>query len=129
VIDNAFINFFSTKFSRDYGRLLEKLVGLKLVKESYEDPMVEVFYWRDYSGREVDFIVKKGVGIEKLIQVTYASERSEVEKREIEGLIKASRNLNCKNLVVITWNYQGEETIENKRVKFIPLWKWLLNPV
>lgn len=31
------------------------------------------------------------------------------------------------DLKVITFDYQGEEKIENKKIKFIPLWKWLVD--
>jgi predicted AAA+ superfamily ATPase len=62
----------------------------------------------------------------QLIQVTYASSKDEIEKREIKSLIKASELLKCKDLLVITWDYEDELRVENKIVKFIPLWKWLL---
>jgi predicted AAA+ superfamily ATPase len=35
--------------------------------------------------------------------------------------------LSCHDLKVITYDYQNEEHIENKEIKFIPLWKWLLD--
>jgi predicted AAA+ superfamily ATPase len=64
--------------------------------------------------------------IKQLIQVTYASSKDEIEKREIKSLLKASELLKCKNLLVITWDYEDELKIENKKIAFIPLWKWLL---
>ena len=63
---------------------------------------------------------------DRLIQVTYAAARDEIEKREIKSLLKASQELKCKNLLVITWEYEDEEKIDGKKIKFIPLWKWLL---
>jgi predicted AAA+ superfamily ATPase len=75
---------------------------------------------------EVDFVVKKELEIQQLIQVTYASNKDEVEKREIRGLLKASELLNCNNLLVITWDYEDEVIVENKKIVFKPLWKWLL---
>jgi predicted AAA+ superfamily ATPase len=35
--------------------------------------------------------------------------------------------LSCHDLKVITYDYQNEKHIENKEIKFIPLWKWLLD--
>jgi len=67
------------------------------------------------------------VKVKQLIQVTYASGRDEIEKREIKALLKASEVLKCRDLLVITWDYGGEESIDNKKIKFVPLWKWLLN--
>jgi predicted AAA+ superfamily ATPase len=75
---------------------------------------------------EVDFVVKKGLNVEQLIQVTYASNKDEIEKREIRGLLKASELLKCENLLIITWDYEDEVRTENKKIVFKPLWKWLL---
>jgi predicted AAA+ superfamily ATPase len=41
-------------------------------------------------------------------------------------LIKASKELKCKNLLVITWDYEDEIKAGSKKIAFIPLWKWLL---
>jgi len=30
------------------------------------------------------------------------------------------------NLAVITWEYEGEEKFKKKIIKFIPLWRWLV---
>ena len=51
----------------------------------------------------------------------------EIEKREIKSLIKASDELKCKNLSLITWDYEDELEIDGKTIKCIPLWKWLLS--
>ncbi|MEM4772707.1 MAG: hypothetical protein QW648_01710, partial [Nanoarchaeales archaeon] len=59
-------------------------------------------------------------------QVTYASNKDEIEKREIKALLKASELLKCKDLLIITWDYEDELNFENKKIKCIPLWKWLL---
>jgi predicted AAA+ superfamily ATPase len=58
--------------------------------------------------------------------VRRASNKNEIETREIKGLLKASELLNCKNLLVISWDYEGEITIENRKIILKPLWKWLL---
>jgi predicted AAA+ superfamily ATPase len=47
-------------------------------------------------------------------------------KLEIKSLIKASNLLKCKDLLIITWDYEDEKKENNKVIKFIPLWKWLL---
>jgi len=60
-----------------------------------------------------------------LIQVTYASGKDEIEKREIKGLINASGGVKCKNLLIITWDYEGDIEAEGKTIKCLPLWKWL----
>jgi hypothetical protein len=32
-------------------------------------------------------------------------------------------------LLIITWDYEDEIEINRKRIKFLPLWKWLLEKV
>jgi hypothetical protein len=126
-IDNGFVEAMSFKASEDFGRLMENLVAVELMRrKSYWFKNQEIYYWKDYQQNEVDFLVKEGEKIKQLIQVTYASNKNEIETREIKGLLKASEILNCKNLVVITWDYEDEVTIENRKIVFRPLWKWLL---
>ncbi|MFH8110219.1 MAG: hypothetical protein QXE42_02140, partial [Candidatus Aenigmatarchaeota archaeon] len=96
-------------------------------RKSYWFGKQEIFYFKDYQQNEVDFVLKEGLKIKQLIQVTYASAKDEIEKREIKALLKASKELKCKNLLVITWDYEDEIEIENKKIVFKPLWKWLLN--
>ena len=115
-----------SEFSENTGRLMENLVFLELKKLELGN-IIEVYYWKDYQQREVDFVVREGVKVRELIQVTYATGRDEIEKREIKGLLKASEELRCKNLSVITWDYEGEEGFKNRKIKFIPLWRWLLS--
>jgi hypothetical protein len=114
-------------FSEDIGKRMENIVFLELLRETNKNPLTEIYYWRDYQQHEVDFVVKEGINVNKLIQVTYASARDEIEKREIRSLLKASEQLKCKNLLCITWDYEASEEIKEKKIKFIPLWKFLLN--
>lgn len=113
------------RFDKDIGKRMENTVFLELLRKTNEHPLMTIFFWKDYQGREVDFVIKEGAKIKQLIQVTHASARDEIEKREIRDLVKAGEELKCKNLFVVTWDYEGEEKIEEKKVKFIPLWKWL----
>ena len=120
-IDTGLINSIGFKFSENLGRLVENLVAVELKRREKK-----IFYWKDHQQREVDFVVKEGLRVKELIQVTYASEMNEIERREIKGLLKASKELKCKNLKVITWDYESEEEFKNQKIKFVPLWRWLL---
>ncbi len=113
-------------FSEDIGKKMETIVFLELLRKTNTNPFMEVYYWKDYDGREVDLVVKERSQIKELIQVTYASSREEIKNREIESLIKASKTLKCKRMCCITWDYEGEEKVRGGRIKFIPLWRWLL---
>ncbi len=113
------------RFTPDWGKLMENIVFIELLRKTNEKPLTEIFYFKNHES-EVDFVLKEGLRIRQLIQVTYASERDEIEKREIKSLLKTSEKVRCKNLLVITWDYESEEKIDSKKIKFIPLWKWLL---
>ncbi|MFQ6071841.1 MAG: ATP-binding protein [Methanosarcinales archaeon] len=111
----------------DIGNRIENIVAMDLLREKHSgNPLLELYYWKDYRQREVDFVLKEGLEVKQLVQVTYASSKDEIEKRELEALVKASRELKCKDLLVITWDYEDETKIEKTTIKFIPLWKWLL---
>ena len=68
---------------------------------------------------EVDFVIKEGINIKQLIQVTYASDKDEITKQEIKALLKASKELNCKDLLVITWDYENEEKHNSRKIRLI----------
>jgi len=62
----------------------------------------------------------------QLIQVCYEIEDFKVREREIKSILKASRDLACKNLLIITFDYEDVEKIGGRKIVFKPLWKWLL---
>ena len=125
-IDPGLANFSGFRFSEDAGRLMENVVAVELMRRKTASPVREVYYWKDKQQREVDFVLKDGSKIKQLIQVTYASSEEEIEMREKRALIKASEELKCGDMLVITWDYEAEEEFKGKRIKIIPIWKWLL---
>jgi len=125
-VDPGFINFAGFKFSEDRGRLMENLVAIELQRTKSISPLIEIFYWKDQQGREVDFVIRDGLAVKQLIQVTNASNREEIQKREITGLLRAEEEFKCSNLLVITWEYEGEDMVEDKKIVYRPLWKWLI---
>lgn len=127
-VDNFFLTRYSTRFSENFGRLIENLVFLELKRRQSSNPLLEIYYWKDYQQREVDFLVKEGLRVKQLIQVTYASDKDEIEKRELKSLLKAAElfKKDKPELIVITWDYEDEQKIDEKKIRFIPLWKWLL---
>jgi len=122
-IDNGIITATGFKATRNMGRLIENIVAIELLRRKSLNPTVEVYYWKDNTGKEVDFIVKQGLKVIEIIQVSYKIEDPDTRKREIRAILKAKEKLKCKNLKIITWE---EEAIENQ-VEIKPLWKWLLN--
>ncbi len=117
-------NGLSWRLPYDKGRLMENLVFLQLKRLEISS---DIFYYRDISGEEVDFVLRDSHGIKELLQVTYVSNEKELKKREVESLLNAGRKLKCVKLTVITWDYEKVVHVSGKTIHFIPLWKWLLN--
>jgi len=124
-IDNVFISSVSTKFTKNQGRLYENLVAVNLIKR-FDD----IYYWKNSLDEEVDFVIRDSQKVKQLIQVCCNIDEVDTKQREIRALLKASKELKCKSLIIITDNYETEEEKEwfgiKGKIKFIPLWKWLL---
>jgi len=126
-IDTGIVSSIAFRFTEDRGKFIENIVVVELLRrKSYFQSDIEVYYYKDHQQREVDFVVKVGHVVKLLIQVCCDIDDHSTKEREITSLIKASSELRCKNLLVITWDYEGEEEFEGKFIRFIPLWKWLL---
>ncbi len=127
--DNGFISAKAFKISRDIGRVYENTVAIELKKREMAGE-ADVFYWKNREQQEVDFVIKKNAKVGQLIQVCYNFEDLAVQKREIRALILASKELKCNNLLIITNDYEAEKDEKwfgaKRKIKFIPLWKWLL---
>jgi predicted AAA+ superfamily ATPase len=126
-IDNIFINSISIKFSSNWGRLYENFVAVELLRRKAQNPLMEFYYWKNHQQDEVDFIIKKDVKIEQLIQVCYDFDDEDTRKRELKALNKASKELKCADMLIITENYEGVEKYKGQSIKIFPLWKWLIN--
>lgn len=123
-IDNGFISALSTRFSKNTGRLYENMVAVELMRR-YTGVEQEIHYWKDSAGKEVDFVVKDGMEIKELIQVSYDVGDPYTRKRELSGLYRASNDLGCGNLTIVTENEEGVEEYRGKEIRIIPMWKWI----
>jgi len=106
----------------DKGRLLENLVFTELNRREEE-----ISYHQNTSKEEVDFVIKKGKKVKQLIQVCYDLSDFMTHSREIKPLLKASEEFNCNDLLLINMHEEKEEVVDKKKIKIIPVWKWLLN--
>lgn len=123
--DTGLINFTLSRFSENIGRLMENAVFLELKRIKNKNQKLDFYCWK-FQGKEIDFVIKEKTKIKQLIQVCYNISNPDTKRRELIGLVKASKELKCKNLLVITYDYEGEEKFNRKKITFIPLWKWLL---
>jgi len=111
--DNGLRNAISFQFSKDEGKLAENLVFIELKRREKE-----FFYWKNKG--EVDFIIKNKDQSLIAMNVTYTND---IEEREINSLIEFKKEFKkTKELVILTKDTEKKE----KRIRFIPLWKWLL---
>lgn len=125
-IDQGLANIAGFRFSENLGKIAENIVFLELKREQSRIPSLEFYYWKDKQHREVDFVKKQDKDIEQLIQVCWDLSNPKTKQRELKALLKASRELKCDDLLIITSEKEGEEKVEGKTIKYIPLWKWLL---
>ncbi len=123
VIDTGLANTIATKFLDNLGRLYENIVAIELLRKEKD---AEIYFWQDIHKNEVDFLVKRGLSVEELIQVCYSIDDPDTKKREVRNLVKACREFSLGQGLIITADFEGEETVEGKKIKYVPLWKWLL---
>ncbi len=125
-VDTGLCNSVGFRFSENIGRLAENIVFLALKRKQILDPQVELFYWKDAQHREVDFVIKQGLGIASLIQVCWNMRDEKTKNRELRSLQKAMKELKVDKATIITEDAEGEEKLNGFTVKTVPLWKWLL---
>jgi len=119
-IDAGLGNAVAFKFLEEQGRIYENVVYLELKRRGKE-----VYYWKSVAG-ETDFVVKEGLKIIEAIQVCLDPSNEKTKKREIKGLVSACKEFKLKEGKVITEDFSGEENANGIKVRYIPLWLWLL---
>ncbi|HIH42432.1 TPA: ATP-binding protein [Candidatus Woesearchaeota archaeon] len=117
-IDNGFGTNIGFRFSEDKGRFLENLVFIELKRNDKE-----VYYYSDKG--ECDFVIKEGIKIKEAIQVCYEL-NDENREREINGLIGALDKFNLNEGLILTFNQDDELKVDGKKIKVLPVWKWIL---
>lgn len=117
-VDNGIISILAMDVDTS---LLENMVAMELLRRYGLEE--QVFFY--YKNVEVDFYIPDAA---TAIQVSYNPKKSdETWERESTSLIKLSKVLDCKRLIILT--YELEENIELKglNIEVIPVWKWLLD--
>jgi len=125
-IDVGLANTIGFRFSQNMWRLAENLVFLELKRKEMLNSNLEIYYWKDVNHREVDFLIKENLKVKQLIQVCWEVNRPETKNREIRALLKAMKEFNLEEGLIITDDYEAEENIKGKKINNIPLWKWYL---
>ena len=120
VADVAFHTRLALKFSKNIGKVMENIVFLELARKYRINK--ELFYYVTKSGKEIDFAMRENQRIKALVEVCYEDDFESHGKK----LAEAGKELRCKNLLCITWDYEDEIEFKGKKIRFMPLWKWLL---
>jgi len=111
VVDNGFGSSIS---SLNMGKLLENVVFGDLFRRGFR-PNDTLFFYRTKSQREVDFVLRQSRKTDMLVQVAYRLD-DKTEERESRALVEASDELNCNNLLLITWDQEGENVSDGKTI-------------
>jgi uncharacterized protein len=108
----------------DLGRLFENAVYLELRRRKKKTQ--EIYYYRNKDGSESDHVITEGLKVKTIIQVTSDLDSEKTKEREINGLIQCAKETSLNEGLIITKDKEGHEEVEGIKIKFVPLWKWLL---
>lgn len=120
VVDNGFVQSAAFNLSENLGRLLENQVFIELLRRGYI-PGQTLFYYRSRNDREIDFVVRRGTKVERLIQVCFDLSSDKTRRREFDALIEASGELRCSDLVVVTNNERELVQYSGQTISVIPV--------
>lgn len=116
-VDNGIISILAMDVETS---LLENMVALELLRRYGLDEQV-FFYNRNV---EVDFYIPDAA---MAIQVSYNPRKSEETwLRESSALIKLSKVLDCKRLIILTYELEETVEIDNQVIEVIPVWRWMV---
>jgi len=107
------------------GWRLETVVYIELLRRNRPINR-DVYYYKSAGGYEADFVVCNNNVVEEIYQVSYDISKETTRKRELRGLLAASKETRCNHLFLITDFHREEVTIEDKRIKVIPAYEWLI---
>ena len=123
VVDNGFVAAKAFSLSDNLGRLLENQVFIELIRRGYDTDKT-MFYYRSRNDKEVDFVLRKGSHIERLVQVCYDMSSPKTSKREVDSLVECAVELKCDNLVIVTNNDEHIIEKDGYKIDVIPVSKF-----
>ena len=122
-IDNGFNFALQGAVSENRGAFLENAVYLHLRRKH---PFGRgLFYFKE--NYECDFLCLEKQSVSELIQVCWNLENPETKKREINGLIETAKVTGCKNLKIITYDFEECYKESGFEILALPAWKFMLN--
>lgn len=132
LIDTGFYSARSIRHSLQIGKMYENLTAIHFYRQELSG-MCRLSYWKNQQGEEVDFVIQSGPDIKFLIQVSFDISKTKTFKREIRALLKASKELGCDRLVLITESEERNIEVEwygiKRIIQVVPMYKILLGMI
>jgi len=123
VIDTAFISTAKEGFSeQNFGWRLENIVCIELLRRRNQT-LNDVYYYKN--GYEVDFVLCNDNSVVELIQVSADISAPKTFNREINALLRASTQLRCNKLTLITLNEDKTYTTDGVIINIVSVLNWL----
>jgi len=123
VVDPALISTAKEGFSeQNFGWRLENIVCIELFRRRNQT-LNDIYYFKN--GYEIDFVLVSDNKVVELIQVSGDISAQKTFNREISALIRASKELRCNNLTLITLNKERTYTVNNQTINIVSILKWL----
>jgi uncharacterized protein len=119
LVDTGVAQAFSPRAQANTGQLLENVVYLELRRRGYETT-----YLRTPGGHEVDFVARKRGEPVELLQV--CADLSAARERELGALGEALKAGRGRRATVVTLAEEETVTLARRRVRVVPIWRWLL---
>ena len=123
VVDNGFVSAKAFAVSENLGRLLENQVFIELMRRGY-DTEKTIFYYRSRNDKEVDFVLRNGAHIERLVQVCYDMSSPKTEKREVDSILECAGELKCNNLTIVTRDEERTIEKDGNTIAVVPISKF-----
>ena len=125
-VDVSMMNQRENAFAGDnLGWRLETIVLIQLLRKCKQNGW-DLYYLNDRSG-ECDFMVCDGNTVLQAIQVSYDISSEKTRKREVNGLLLASRLSKCENLLLLTDHEYDDIEREGHHILIRPVYEWSLH--
>lgn len=125
VVDTAFVTEREDAMSgQNIGWKLENIVYVELLRRC-KPLFYDVYYYREQY--EIDFVICSGNRVIELIQVSADIASAKTYNREISALCKASVDLKCEKLTLITMNDNRMIEEDDHAIHVVHIIDWLLH--
>lgn len=122
-VDVAMMNQRENAFAGDnLGWRLETIVLSHLIRKCQYEGW-DVYYLKERSG-ECDFVVCDGNRVLQCIQVSYDISSEKTLKREVNGLLLASQQTKCENLLLLTDHKFDDIEKDGHHISIKPVYEW-----